>query len=297
MILSIFSFSNAQNNNSFEFNNLIDSLSIKSVEIYYYNSSDTSAPKLVYQCDIDSNGNYLKEYEFIYWEVVSYDFYTYYTYDEKGNLISENKVQHVLNQNKNDMAYIAILGDRPLNQLQEFEYNDNNEMIKQTIYTYEKEKVNKKKDLERTISYKYDLGKIIKTTSKTNSSLGELYTFYKYDKEGNTIRKVLYSEQKDSIIYKYDYKDKLVIEEERIDERYENNNYHKKFYYDDKSNLTKVSYYNYSNNTWRDFEEVAIEETEEQVKKQYYDNGLLKSSISDQDGASITLEMKYTFYK
>lgn len=295
--MSIFSFSNAQNNNSFEFNNLIDSLSIKSVKIYYYNSSDTSAPKLVYQCDIDSNGNYLKEYEFIYWEVVSYDFYTYYTYDEKGNLISENKVQHVLNKNKNDMAYIAILGDRPLNQLQEFEYNDNNEMIKQTIYTYEKEKVNKKKDLERTISYKYDLGKIIKTTSKTNSSLGELYTFYKYDKEGNTIRKVLYSEQKDSIIYKYDYKDKLVIEEERIDERYENNNYHKKFYYDDKGNLTKVSYYNYSNNTWRDFEEVAIEETEEQVKKQYYDNGLLKSSISDQDGASITLEMKYTFYK
>lgn len=276
----------------------------------YYIATQGDAERLIFQKEFNAKGKIIKQYQLSLWEAISNSHTTSYIYNNDGYLIEEIKIQEYLNLYKRDDDYLQIFGNKPLNQKIKYEYNEKNQRISKSIFSFGEIEKDKHTTPDQRITYHYENGILIaeESSSEDKKFFNKNYkTEISYDSSGNVIRKITrYGEEENMIrkyIYQYDSLGRL-IQDQVLDSAIPHNNKRLKYEYNSNGQLVHKYLFDdieqaYEIETTYQYDERGnIISGEREVNFEYYENGLIKSEnwkdpVSDEAFNFIT---RYQFY-
>jgi len=257
---------------------------LKNIKTIYYATEDTtkSEGRLLFKKEFDEDGKIISKYIYTFFDIVSYDHTSTYKYDTNENLVEKTIIQRILNLGKRDAKYISFFGDEPINEKYFYEYDNNNNCIKEIVYSHGKESLNKTNDLNKTIEYFYNKkNELIKEISKTPNGkiISDNYTMNFDYSNGKKIKQTKYFSEphnyKIETTFKYNSQG-FLVKEETIDYRDKRNNGRIQYKYDDNNNL--------------------IVGNDSETAFDYYKNGLIKQELWKSKTSEETVNY-ITFYK
>jgi YD repeat-containing protein len=287
------------------------SAKVKKITTFYYETEDTSKSngRLLMQKEFDENFKLQQHYLYTFWDAVSYDHTTTYQYDDRGNLLTETRIQKILNLGPRDSSYIAALGSEPINTKTDYVYNDKNQCTMELVYTYKEASLPEGQKPDQMIFYEYKNDKLVKEKSltPTGAIIYENYEAkYSYNGDGLLIRKdqSFVDDSKQTTTYSYDSK-KQLTEEKRIDSKMPLNDRHLKFEYDSLGRKTIKWRYSKRDSKWIELEKFKynnnggrILENDDETTYTYYSNGLIRQElwISSKGNGVVNFITTYEFF-
>jgi hypothetical protein len=287
---------------------------LKTVKTMYYETEDTTKFKgrLLFRKKFDKEGKLIQRYDYIFWDVVSYDFTTSYKYDLKGNLIEETVIQKVLNLGKRDAEFIKEMGDDPIHKKYIFTYDASNKLAKEMEYTFGREGFDKSKTLNKTTNYYYNTkNQLIKEVEKEKDGAGhDQYSIltYEYDTDGNKIKETTtYSlgSLNTKMVKNFLYNSKgQLIEERTKGSDISSNNEYLKYKYNTEGKRTMILKFSEEENKWIVSKTFLYDKNgrlilgDDETTFDFYKNGLIKRELwkSKETKAVANFITTYEFY-
>ncbi len=290
----------------------LQALKVKSIHSYVHISNDSSEKKdhLILKATYDNEGNLLEKYQLFLWEAVSYSYTTAYSYNEKGLLTEEEKIQEILNLSQRDEDYIRIFRTKPLNQKIIYQYNEKYQLIKKEVFVFDTKLLDEAATPDQVIIYQYDRDLMIsqESSSAEDRLFDRNFTIrYQYDSLNNLTSEIRHNGKDQKLVrstyYTYDSKNRM-IEKKIVDTFAPHNNAHFRFEYNEDGKLQEKYVFEEEINEFEletsyqyDAKGNAVSGDRE-VRFEYYDNGLIRSEswtdpVTDQ---SIEFTTSYDFF-
>lgn len=301
-----------QSSNTLNYKSIETSEKLKSIHTYLYKSVDTtkSEGRLHYKILFDNEGKKLEEYVYTFWDIVSYDHTTTYTYDIQGNLIEETIMQNILNLGPRDAEFIKVLGKDPINEKIFYYYDNLNRLITKKSYTFRTKELDLDNETYNTVTYLYnDKGALIEEIGSAlnkNSLPSNYEKKYTYDNKGNKIKEYYVQTaipKSPGRITTFIYNEQnQLIEEVVVDNEISWNNKHLKYEYNNNNKLSNISKKIPNSNKWEIIETFTYDERgnslrfNEDTIFEYYENGFIKQEMNKIEGDEFIWNF-ITFYE
>lgn len=284
---------------------------VKSLEIVLHTDPQERVANdmIILSEQFDPAGNPIQKMQLFSWGAVSYSYTTLFQYRE-GLLIQKDKKQKILDLCDRDHNYIDLYGDSPLNELTKYLYNDQQQKIREEIFTYSGANLQDDAKPVQILTFEYKRSRLVKETSHSEDSgfFNKNYDIeYKYDSLGRIYQKtLLYGKEKTMkriTSYIYDSLDRKT-EEQTIDFATPHNNQHLRFIYNNQGRLSQKLLYDAVVDSFEVEETYYYDSLATAIPRRanhkltYYPNGLLRTEswISQVTGEHITLSSSYTFF-